>query len=207
MNFTQFRFANTKRCREAFHPIDDWSATDWACAVGGEVGELQTLVCSVELGAADTTEIGKEVADIVAYLDLLCVRMGVDLEAMAVALLNEVTALKRGGAGFSVGNMTFARFQQETKESYAPLLPPKASLFFLACSLGAATGELLNVIKKLRRGLNGDKASLPELGRRAAQVLVSLSLLASNLNIDFEAVTILKFNKVSEKVGSKVLLK
>lgn len=39
IRFSELSEANRQRCEEVFHPIDEWSPTDWACAMGGECGE------------------------------------------------------------------------------------------------------------------------------------------------------------------------
>lgn len=39
-SFSALRHANTKRCESAYHPIGEWSLTDWLTCVAGEVGEL-----------------------------------------------------------------------------------------------------------------------------------------------------------------------
>ncbi len=194
MNFTEFRFANTKRCRESFHPIDEWSMTDWACALGGEVGELQTLVFGMAIGESGTStklileDVGREAADVVAYLDLLCVRLGIDLDSASGGFLN-------------VG-----KFQRDQAERNVTTL--KKGVTVLACGLGAAVGELLNLIKKIRRGTErGDKVFLPQVAQAAALALARVSLVCTCLGIDLEKAVILKFNEVSVRVGSSVKLR
>lgn len=85
--------ANADRCNEVFHPIDDWSPTDWACAMGGECGEVLNLVKKLRRKGVFYRDqphtpdvdnylycIGLEVADMVIYADLLCQRLGISLE-------------------------------------------------------------------------------------------------------------------------------
>jgi len=92
MTFMGLRAANVKRCKESFHPINDWSPTDWGCALGGEVGELLNLIKKMRRGdSVSLTEVAKEAADVLAYLDLLCVRLGIDLESATIAKFNEVS--------------------------------------------------------------------------------------------------------------------
>lgn len=81
--------ANADRCNEAFHPIDSWSPTDWACAMAGECGECCNLVKKGRRISPDPSEwppelvnrIAEEVADMVIYADLLCQRLGMSLES------------------------------------------------------------------------------------------------------------------------------
>ena len=40
LTFNKLREANVKRCNKHFHKLNDWSPTDWGCALAGEVGEL-----------------------------------------------------------------------------------------------------------------------------------------------------------------------
>lgn len=75
LRFDDLREVNTKRCGEAFHPLDDWSPTDWATAMGGECGEAQNLIKKARRGEAiDPEDIGRELADLVIYTDLLGAR-------------------------------------------------------------------------------------------------------------------------------------
>lgn len=104
MTFAGFRAANQRRCEETFHPVDEWSPTDWACALAGEVGEACNLIKKLRRlrgSMADDADvkrnnlkvkIGKELADVMAYLDLLALRLGIDLEAATIQKFNEVSA-------------------------------------------------------------------------------------------------------------------
>jgi NTP pyrophosphatase (non-canonical NTP hydrolase) len=83
---------NAARCELAFHKLNDWSPTDWACALAGESGEACNLVKKLRrLDDADkdkdtpkersviTRKIGEELADTVIYADLLSTRLGLKL--------------------------------------------------------------------------------------------------------------------------------
>ena len=86
--------ANRDRCHEVYHPIDAWTPTDWACAMGGECGEALNLVKKLRRRFAHfhapqfhcqevqdlVAAIGREVADTVITADLLCQRLGISLE-------------------------------------------------------------------------------------------------------------------------------
>lgn len=74
---------------------------------------------------------------------------------------------------------------------------------FWAIELGGEVGEILNVVKKLRReelGWRGSRASTEDLADEIADGLISLDILARHYGIDLAAATVRKFNKTSEKV-------
>lgn len=109
----ELKKVNEKRSVEGFKmQLTDWSLSQWSNAVAGETGELCNIVKKVERGdfhkrpenandnpeynnayaaAQYREEIGKEAADIVIYLDLLCTREGIDLGAEIVKKFNEVS--------------------------------------------------------------------------------------------------------------------
>ena len=66
---------------DAFHPINHWSPTDWACAFAGEVGEACNLIKKRRRGEdIPTQDIAYEIADAIIYADLLAARLGISLE-------------------------------------------------------------------------------------------------------------------------------
>jgi NTP pyrophosphatase (non-canonical NTP hydrolase) len=80
LTFNELREANVGRCEDAFHPVDAWSPSDWACAVAGEVGEACNLIKKLRRGEdVPQQDIAFELADAVTYLDLLAARLGIDL--------------------------------------------------------------------------------------------------------------------------------
>lgn len=109
----ELKKVNEKRSLEGFGmKLSDWSLSQWSNAVAGETGELCNIIKKVERGdfhkrpenasanpeynsayaaAQYREEIGKEAADIVIYLDLLCTREGIDLGAEIVKKFNEVS--------------------------------------------------------------------------------------------------------------------
>ena len=108
LTFQELRNANTSRCGAAFHPIDTWSPSDWATAMAGECGEACNFIKKLRrLDDADSSEdtperrqeiiaaVGKELADVVTYVDLLAARLGIDLGTEVIAKFNEVSR-KRG---------------------------------------------------------------------------------------------------------------
>jgi len=74
---------------------------------------------------------------------------------------------------------------------------------------GAATagelGELLNVLKKRRRG-DADAPSIADCAREAADTICYLDLLLARMRVDMARAVTLKFNEVSRRVGSTLLL-
>ena len=109
----ELKKVNEQRCLEGYGmKLDDWSLSQWSNAVAGETGELCNIIKKVERGdfhkrkenqsdnpefnnayasAQYREEIGKEAADIVIYLDLLCKRENLDLGAEIVKKFNEVS--------------------------------------------------------------------------------------------------------------------
>jgi NTP pyrophosphatase (non-canonical NTP hydrolase) len=73
----------------------DWSLAEWGNAVGGEVGELQNLCKKVLRGDVTLEEaradIGREIADVLTYLDILAFRAGLNLGTVTIDKWNEVS--------------------------------------------------------------------------------------------------------------------
>lgn len=92
LDFDALRAANVKRCEDVFHPLDSWSPQDWACAMAGETGEACNLIKKLRRNEAiDHGDIGRELADIVIYADLLAARLRLDLGDAVRAKFNEVS--------------------------------------------------------------------------------------------------------------------
>lgn len=83
VNFDALRELNIERCeaKDGFkHNLLSWSPTDWGCAMGGECGEALNLIKKLRRGEEiDPVQIGKEIADVVIYADLLAARLGLRL--------------------------------------------------------------------------------------------------------------------------------
>ena len=107
LTFDQLRETNVKRCNTAFnhHGLYEWTPTDYGCALAGEVGEACNFVKKLRRldGRPATTElaesrdalryeIGKELADVVTYCDLLAARLHIDLGQAVAHKFNEVSA-------------------------------------------------------------------------------------------------------------------
>lgn len=75
-----------KKCRE------EWTLADWSNAIAGETGEMCNWVKKIRRGDnIDVKEVGKELADIVIYADLLADKLGLDLETCIREKFNEVS--------------------------------------------------------------------------------------------------------------------
>lgn len=94
--FSQLREANVTRCEKHFHKLNEWTATDWACALAGEVGELCNFIKKARRGQKiPQQEFAKEIADVQCYLDLLAASMGIDLAECVIQKFNEVSDRKK----------------------------------------------------------------------------------------------------------------
>jgi NTP pyrophosphatase (non-canonical NTP hydrolase) len=124
MDLNELRAANVTRCEEVFHPLDAWSPTDWACALGGEAGEalnavkkLRRLADGNNTAKDPQTEAGairaiaEEIADTVIYADLLAARLSIDVSAAVREKFNAVSELR--------GSTVFLRDVHEDMTSQA----------------------------------------------------------------------------------------
>ncbi len=92
LTFSALSEANRKRTTECFHPIEEWSPTDWACALAGEVGEACNLIKKWRRGEEiDLADVGSELADVVIYADLFCARIGLVLEEVIRHKFNQTS--------------------------------------------------------------------------------------------------------------------
>lgn len=85
----------------------------------------------------------------------------------------------------------------------------KITALYRAVELGGEVGELLNVIKKLKReelGIRGSRASMQELSNELADVVICVDLIAMDQGIDLNLAVRRKFNMTSEKVDIPVIL-
>lgn len=89
-----------------WHPggLEEWSVSDWACAMAGEAGEVCNAVKKYNrllTGAMSTTgpqtleqavaDIAKEIGDTLAYLDLLAARLGIDTARAFAETFNRIS--------------------------------------------------------------------------------------------------------------------
>ena len=110
LTFAELREANVARCNDVFHKFEDWNEADWGVALAGEVGEMFgafskvaehsgnvcNLIKKMRRGESiPLNEVGKEIADVMIYLDLLAASLEVDLAREVILKFNEVSE-KRG---------------------------------------------------------------------------------------------------------------
>jgi NTP pyrophosphatase (non-canonical NTP hydrolase) len=99
LTFAQLRAANLERCGGSFQPLEDWSLTDWATALAGEVGEACNLIKKGRRGEPiERAALVDELADAQIYLDLIAARLGVDLGAAVAHKFNVVSERRRSAA-------------------------------------------------------------------------------------------------------------
>ena len=92
LTFEELREKNVARCEQVFHTLENWSLTDWATALAGEVGEACNLIKKRRRGeTVNTEDIVDELADTVIYADLLAARLGVSLAEAVRRKFNEVS--------------------------------------------------------------------------------------------------------------------
>lgn len=97
LTFAGLAHWNARRNDEAFPECEGWSATDWATALSGEVGELCNFIKKLRRGEPiNTIDLAKELADIVTYADHLARFFGINLGEAVRAKFNEVS--KRRGS-------------------------------------------------------------------------------------------------------------
>ncbi|MEM6342302.1 MAG: hypothetical protein AAF927_00425 [Bacteroidota bacterium] len=85
--------ANRQRCEEKASPLEEWTPTDWAAALAGKTGDACNLIVKMRKGdKVDPNDIGRELADLVIYVDLMASRLGLDLEKAVVQKFNETSA-------------------------------------------------------------------------------------------------------------------
>ncbi|GAB4186207.1 MAG: hypothetical protein Kow00105_00690 [Phycisphaeraceae bacterium] len=102
LGFQELRDANVRRCEQAFKACRDWTPA----AMAGEAGELLEIllpllvrtnsICNltkkIQRGdKVNLQEVGKEIADVVIYADLLSHRLGIDLAEAVRSKFDEVS--------------------------------------------------------------------------------------------------------------------
>ncbi|MGV3539693.1 MAG: hypothetical protein ACO1OQ_07780 [Rufibacter sp.] len=103
MEFNRLTLASRQRnqASTAYQQCRDWSLADWSNAIAGETGEMCNLIKKIRRGdGIDVQEVGKELADIVIYADLLADQLGLDLGECVRQKFNEVS--DRIGSGIKL---------------------------------------------------------------------------------------------------------
>jgi len=113
LTFSEVTAANVARCAR-WHKggMNDWTVADWAVAMAGEAGETCNAVKKLRrvedeianisdperqlsTRAEAIAKIGEEIADTFLYLNLLAVRLGIDLPSEVVRKFN-ATSVRYG---------------------------------------------------------------------------------------------------------------
>lgn len=99
--FSELRDKNLERREQAFPECLPWGEVEYGLALAGETGELCNLLkkrlrlaggsLHDKPGKLTDEEVGKEIADIIIYADLLAHVVGVDLGEAVRAKFNEVS--------------------------------------------------------------------------------------------------------------------
>ena len=94
MDLKQLKAANDIRLYHtpAYAKCLEWTLADWSNAIAGETGEMCNLIKKIRRGDdIDPKEVGKELADIIIYADILASLLGLDLSDCIVQKFNEVS--------------------------------------------------------------------------------------------------------------------
>jgi NTP pyrophosphatase (non-canonical NTP hydrolase)/DNA-directed RNA polymerase subunit RPC12/RpoP len=89
--FAQLRRATVTRCESVWFRIKDWTATDWACALAGEVGEVCDAATKLKRGDGTVQAVADELGDVLAYADLLAASLDLDLWQTVCEKFNAVS--------------------------------------------------------------------------------------------------------------------
>lgn len=108
LTFKVFELTNSLRCKESFHPIKDWTPEWYFLSMVSEFGEMGNFLKKIHrLDSKNNAhlskkqrenkrkkllkEVGKEIADVQAYLSLLALSLDIKLEDVLVDKFNEVS--------------------------------------------------------------------------------------------------------------------
>lgn len=110
LTFQQLREANVERCETVYHPVNEWTPSDWATAMAGECGEACNIVKklrritnrawsvaskeNVETYIRLRKELASEIADLIIYTDLLAYVFGIELDETIIRKFNQVSRQK-----------------------------------------------------------------------------------------------------------------
>lgn len=94
LTFKEFTALNSKRLKEYSDKGDTvkYKLSYWGCCLAGEVGEACNLIKKLEDGKdVKIEDIGKELADVDTYLDILYTKLGLDRVKTLKGKFNEVS--------------------------------------------------------------------------------------------------------------------
>ncbi len=110
LDFNILSLKNAERCEKGFkHKIDSWTLSDWATAISGETGEMCNYVKKLkrlkdgvqpdkDKNLTETeiiANIGRELADIVIYADLMATRLNMKLGFEVIKKFNETSIARK----------------------------------------------------------------------------------------------------------------
>lgn len=92
ISFDELRQKNIDRCPHYGYPVEEKSPMGWLDRVGDEFLELCDVVEAHDTGFDTLKEdIGKEIADVVTFCDLLATRYGFNLGKLVLDKFNEIS--------------------------------------------------------------------------------------------------------------------
>lgn len=93
MTFEMLQAALRERTKESFPQCADWTASDWAVALGGESGEVLNVIKKLRRGDPEVSEsdLAKELADVICYALMLADFFGIDIRWEIAAKFNDVS--------------------------------------------------------------------------------------------------------------------
>lgn len=160
----------------------DWSLAEWVNATLGELGETSNLLKKIRRGDFSLdyikTELGKELADVISYLDILAMQLDVSLTCTPA---QDITLLKQDNVILKI---------------------------IINFGLASEIIQKIETIKEYGQFVNNDDMNLfrHELRQYFHQIVLGLQELAFIFNINLGQATIDKFNEVSNRVGSTIFL-
>jgi NTP pyrophosphatase (non-canonical NTP hydrolase) len=97
LSFDTLREANVARLQDSKYKRceEEWTPAHWMQATVGELGELANIMKKVDRGDFTLEEareaIGKELADVQTYLDIMAYKLGINLAQATKDKFNEVS--------------------------------------------------------------------------------------------------------------------
>lgn len=98
LTFKEFRKKNSLRNKAIQCPNDPWTLQEWSNALAGEAGEICNKTKKVrnkELNSEEIESIAEEIGDVVAYADLICEKIGLELDSVIKWKFN-IVSQRRG---------------------------------------------------------------------------------------------------------------
>lgn len=117
---TDLTYKTARKARLALQPyfVDsqgnyacaDWTLADWSNAMCGEAGEAANIVKKIRRGDRDPAlvrKLGDELADLCAYIDLLALHAGINLDKAIEDKYNKLTFALGASESFALMNGEF----------------------------------------------------------------------------------------------------